>query len=223
MRPNGCAWRHHIVIHVSPVRREYARSQRPPEAHRPLASVHSFYRPRCCTRHSLSAHECRLLVQASAYAIIPDIEGAGRVHEEAGEPTASSPQGRTRLTFAEPHIEVHPHGRLIGWVVDRVRPPQLARNSDRGRQSRRMTVDCELTTLVYNQEHLLAVVVEMSADRALSCKRPIVHEVQACNRVAVEECLNAKGTCSPMNGFTLPGFGPVTMAYALGERIASHQ
>ena len=56
----------------------------------------------------------------------------------------------------------------------------------RRRQKCRVAVDGKLAVLVEDQEHLLAVIVEVGANRTLGSKRSIMHEVQAGDRISVQ-------------------------------------
>ena len=157
------------MIDVGPRREEHARrAARGGTAPLPLPPCRPVDRlqPRPIEVH---ADELRNRIERGADTVVAEVE---RVVDAA--------EGR--------HVDVQPLHRRVGRVVDRVRVAHARRRARRPFQRRGPAVDRELRFAVENDEHLLAVVVEMRADARLRLDHAAVEEPQVgVERIAAED------------------------------------
>ena len=165
--PDRGAGRQHQVIDVGPGRDEHARRQRATVLHRSLAALQAVDLLET-RRVELHAHELRHRIERRADAPVTEIE---RVVDAA----------------ERRHVDVHPLHRLVRRVVDRVRAAHPRGRAGRSLQRRRPPVDRELRFAVEDDEHLLAVVVEVLPDAGFRLDDAAMEEPQVgVERVAAE-------------------------------------
>ena len=91
-------------------------------------------------------------------------------------------------TLHRAHVEIDPLHRLVGSVIDGVRMAQARRRARGPFQRGGAAIDRKLGFAVEDDEHLLALVVEMGADAALGLDHAAVHEKQiGFQRLGIEQ------------------------------------
>ena len=159
MRSFGSARGQQQVVHIGPVGLKHGGVERPAIPRRAFSAMIGLHRAQQFLIQPHGHEHGGGILCRDVGARVPQVEGVVQPLD-----------GR--------HIDVHEFHRMVRRIVDGVRVPHAAGGADGSLEYRRSPVDRELRLAIEDDEHLLALIVEVMAHPAAGHDLATVDEIQ---------------------------------------------